>query len=547
MKLMRRGHLVLLLLAFAVLWFSTLDYRRLINPDEGRYSEIPREMVASGDWLTPRLNDLKYFEKPALQYWATAAAFSVFGEHHWTARLWPALTGFLGVIFTGLATARLFNPMAGLIAGTVLASGMLWNMIGHFNTLDMGVSFFLAAAVFALCLAQRDSANPQESRRWQDGSWALLALAVLSKGLIGLVLPAATVVAYSLWQRDWRFILRLRPFRGLAILLIITAPWFIAVSIANPEFARFFFIHEHFERFLTKVHNRYQPAWYFVPILLLGMLPWVGSLLHALREGTRRQAGQLFQPQRFLLVWIVIVFGFFSASSSKLGSYILPLFPAMATLFGVLLSQRAQSFRLQWHLAPAIGIAVAGLALVPFVTRFANEPGAVALYQIYQVWIGVGAATLLVAAIVAFILARRDRNIAALLILGLGGHVFGQAFLLGHDAISERKSARDIAAQIRPQLPPGVPFFSVDMYDQTFQFYLKRTTTMVSFKDELSFGIEQEPEKFIADVSGFETAWRKAPIAWALMNPGRWQSLTEKGLPMTEVARDAYRVIVKKP
>ena len=143
--------LLALILVFALAWFGTLEQRRLINPDEGRYSEIPREMVATGDWLTPRLNGLKYFEKPALQYWATATAFTVFGEHHWTARLWPALTGFLGILATAFATARLFGLQAGLIAGAVLAGSVLWNVIGHVNTLDMGVSFFLAAALIIEC------------------------------------------------------------------------------------------------------------------------------------------------------------------------------------------------------------------------------------------------------------------------------------------------------------------------------------------------------------------------------------------------------------
>ena len=285
---LRCRYVVLLGLIFAVLWFGSLEYRRLIDPDEGRYAEIPREMVVSGDWLTPRLNGLKYFEKPPLQYWATATAFTLFGEHQWTARLWSALTGFCGILFTIAATGRLFNPTTGWIAGAVLASSLLWNLIGHINTLDMGVSAFLAAAVFALCLAQRDDATPAESRRWQDGAWVLLALATLSKGLIGIVLPAATVVLYAVWQRDSGFIARIRPWRGLTLLLVITAPWFIAVSIANPEFAHFFFIHEHLQRFLTKVHHRYEPMWYFIPILMIGIMPWLGSLLPGLKAGFAR-------------------------------------------------------------------------------------------------------------------------------------------------------------------------------------------------------------------------------------------------------------------
>lgn len=548
---LRRGPLLALLLAFALAWFGTLEQRRLINPDEGRYAEIPREMVSTGDWLTPRLNGIKYFEKPALQYWATATAFTAFGEHHWTARLWPALTGFLGVLATGLAAAKLFGPQAGLIAAAVLAGSVLWNVIGHVNTLDMGVSFFLAAAVFALCLAQRDDANPggnsSESRRWQDAAWALLGLAVLSKGLIGLVLPAATVVAYALWQRDWGFIVRIRPLRGVLLLLAITAPWFIAVSLANPEFAHFFFIHEHFERFLTKAHGRYQPIWYFIPVLLVGILPWLGSLLPGLAAGFRRDGGLRFQPQRFLLVWAVLVFVFFSASSSKLASYILPIFPALAALIGLHLAGRVASRRIAWHALPAVVVGGACLLLVPYVTRFASGTVPVVLYEAYQPWLYAAAAALLIGGIAAFRLGRQGRSMAAVVALAFGGFAFGQGFLLGHDSLGSVNSAHDVAATIRSQVPQDAPFFSVDTYDQTLQFYLKRTTTMVAYRDELGFGIDQEPQKFIPDIAGFERAWSAAPVAWALMSPSIWQQMSEKGLPMTEVIRDTRRVIVRKP
>ena len=200
---------LLLLLAFAAIWFSNLEYRKLVNPDEGRYAEIPREMVASGDWTTPRLNDIKYFEKPALQYWATAVAFTLFGEHQWTARLWSALTGFLGVLMVFFTGRRLFGEEAGWNAALVLASSLLWVLIGHVNTLDMGVSFFLSAAVCAFLLAQHDAAQARARRLWMLACWAALALAVLSKGLIGLVLPGAALALYFLVERDWRLAGRL--------------------------------------------------------------------------------------------------------------------------------------------------------------------------------------------------------------------------------------------------------------------------------------------------------------------------------------------------
>jgi 4-amino-4-deoxy-L-arabinose transferase-like glycosyltransferase len=536
--------LLTLVALLAIVWFGTLDHRRLINPDEGRYAEIPREMVASGDWTTPRLNDIKYFYKPPLQYWATATAFAIFGEHHWTARLWPALTGFLGILFAGYAAARLYALRAGVIAAAILASSVLWNAIGHANTLDMGLSFFLAAAVLALCLAERG--DGAASRRWRDGAWALLALATLSKGLIGLVLPAATVLAYMVWQRDWGLLLRLRPLRGLLILLAITAPWFVAVSLANPEFPRYFFIREHFERFLTKAHGRYQPAWYFIPILLVGTLPWLGSLFQGLWVGRRADGEHRFSANRMLLAWCAVVFVFFSASSSKLPSYILPIFPAVAILCAAWLAEREGCRRLAWEAVPAILAALAAGVLAYLAPRFANAEVGPELYAAYQPWLYAAAACLLGGALAAFVLGRRGRALGFALSLALGGHLFGQLFLLGHDEIGKVNSAHDAALAIRDRLPPGVPFFSAETYDQGLQFYLKRTTTMVAYRDELSFGIAQEPHKFIAMTADFEERWRDLPVAWALMSPLTWSEMQKKGLPMKVEFRDSRRVIVSK-
>ncbi|MGB5080013.1 MAG: glycosyltransferase family 39 protein, partial [Burkholderiales bacterium] len=329
----RRG-LWVLLAVFSAAWFCNLGYRHLVRPDEGRYAEIPREMVASGDWVTPRLNGLKYFEKPPLQYWATAAAFSVLGANEWTARLWPGLAGFLGVLLVFRTGNRLFGPPAGLYAAAVLASSALYVVMGHMLTLDMALTFFMSACVFAVALAQRDEAGAQERRRWMWVAWGAAALAVLSKGLIGIVLPVGAVALYVLVERDWKRLARLHIVSGGAGFLCLAAPWFVAVSLANPEFLRFFFIHEHFERFLTREHDRYGPVWYFVPVVLLGILPWVVSLFPALGDGWRRRPGADFQPRRFLLLWCGVVFAFFSASDSKLGSYILPVFPALALLIG---------------------------------------------------------------------------------------------------------------------------------------------------------------------------------------------------------------------
>src|SRR5258708_5120973 len=233
------SRLWILLAVFALGWFCNLGYRHLIKPDEGRYAEIPREMVVSGDWLTPRLNGYKYFEKPALQYWITAAAFTAFGQNEGAARLWPGLTGFLGVLLVFWAGKRLFAPPAGLYGAAVASSCALYVAIGHVLTLDMALTFFLSASVFAFAVAQQDSGE-SERRRWMLVAWAAAALAVMTKGLIGIVLPAGAVALYVLIERDWKLLGRLHVLCGGLLFLPIAAPWFIAVSLANPEFLRFF-------------------------------------------------------------------------------------------------------------------------------------------------------------------------------------------------------------------------------------------------------------------------------------------------------------------
>ena len=319
------------------------------------------------------------------------------------------------------------------------------------------------------------------------------------------------------------------------------------VSIANPEFPHYFFVHEHFERFLTKAHGRYQPAWYFIPILLIGMIPWLGSLLQGLWLGLARESTREFSPTRFLLTWIVVVFGFFSVSSSKLASYILPIFPAIGVLIGLYLARQEGNPALRWQALPALLVGMAGLVLAGRAADFATPQVDVERYLAYQPWLYGAAIALLLGGILAFAYGRKGRSLAFALALAAGGHLFGQLFLLGHDEIGRVNSAHDAALAIRDKLPPGVPFFSADTYDQSLQFYLKRTTTMVAYRDELSFGIAQEPQKFIVSMDEFETRWRELPAAWALMSPRTWSEMQKKGLPMTEQFRDSRRVIVSKP
>lgn len=535
-----RAGLLAVLLAFALAWFGVLDCRKLIKPDEGRYAEIAREMAASGDWVTPRLNGIKYFEKPPLQYWVTAASFKAFGENEWTARLWPAITGFLGILLAWYAGHRLFGARSGAFAATALTSSLLYLGMGHFNTLDMGLAFFMESAVVGFLLAQ------QGERRWMWLAWGALALAVLSKGIVAPVLTGATLVTYSLLSRDFSPWRRLEPGHGIVIFLAIAAPWFIAVSLANPEFPRFFFIHEHFERFLTRVHHRYQPAWYFVPILLIGALPWTTMASQALVGAWRRTATADFQPRRFLLLWCLVVFGFFSASGSKLPSYILPLFPALALLVGDLLARIGRK-ALIGHLIVVALIALPCVFLAPHITDRADAETPLEMMSAYARWLTVAAAIWFTGTLTAVALAWRDRKPAAIVTVAAATFLAGNGAILGHESLSRSNSTYWIAAKIKSMVPAAVPFYSFGMYDQTLPYYLGRTVTLVQHQDEMAFGLKQEPEKWVPSADEFKRRWRRDADAFAVMDHTDFDRLRQEGLPMTEIARDTRRVIVRKP
>ena len=190
-----------------VAWFAGLDARRLQHPDEGRYAEIAREMAVSGDWVTPRLNDLKYFEKPPLQYWLGAATFDALGVDEWSARLPAALAGLIAVVAVGFAGARLAGPDAGAFAALVLAGSVWHSGLAHLLTLDSVLSFLLAAALCAFLLAQRPALSRAAQRNWMLVAYAAAAGATLTKGLVALLIPGAALVAYTAVTRDGRFVL----------------------------------------------------------------------------------------------------------------------------------------------------------------------------------------------------------------------------------------------------------------------------------------------------------------------------------------------------
>ena len=534
-----------LFLVFCAIWFYALGARTLVPTDEGRYAEMAREMVATGDWITLRLNGIKYFEKPPLQTWMNALTFEVFGLGEWQARLWTGLCGLFGVLMTAYTGKRLFGSRAGFHAGVVLGSSFYWAALAHVDTLDMGLSAMMALALCGLLLAQRDEATPGERRNWMLACWSGMALAVLSKGLIGIVLPGAVLVVYTFMSRDWAIWKRLHFGKGLLLFFAISAPWFVLISLKNPEFPQFFFIHEHFQRFTSKVHHREGPWYYFIPILLLGITPWLALLPQSLvlPFGWKRSG---FQPAKMLLVWTAFIFFFFSISGSKLPSYILPIFPALALLIALQLERTSG----RAIVANAVLLALAGavgLAYVGKVPAMAGDAFEQPLYQAYVPWVAAGASIALAGGIAAAVLARsrREWSIAA---LAMSAFVAGQVLMLGHEPLGRYKAGLDHVAKIAAELTPDTPIYAVNIYEQAIPFYLGRTLTLVAYADEMQFGVDQEPQLWIPKREDFVRRWNDMRAAGkkalAIVHPDAYSELQKEGVPMRVISRDPRRVIV---
>ncbi|MBM3853037.1 MAG: phospholipid carrier-dependent glycosyltransferase, partial [Verrucomicrobia bacterium] len=377
-----RRDLLLLVVVFGAANLFLLGRVPLANPDEGRYAGIPREMLARGDWVTPWLNATPYFEKPPLVYWTVGLARVLFGAGEFAARLTPALFGLAGVLLTYATGRRLFGREAGLAAAFVLGSSLLYLVLSRILLLDMAVSVLMTATLYCFILGVREPAAGTDGRlagtrrRWLFlGLYASAALATLAKGLIGFLIPGAVMFLWLLIFNQWRRLLPMHLGLGGLVFLALAAPWHVLAAQRNPEWAQFYFVREHWERFTTTTHARTAPAWFFVPVLLVGLFPWVGFLGGAVRDAVaggwarRRENAEAW----FLITWAAFVFLFFSKSESKLIPYILPALPPLALLIGASLARRVRAGparRLRFGLGVfAFGCGLLGVAVLAAVFR----------------------------------------------------------------------------------------------------------------------------------------------------------------------------------
>ena len=522
-----------------VVWLATLAGRPLFNPDEGRYAEIPREMLG-GDWVIPHLNGLDYIEKPPLQYWATAAAYRLLGVSEFSARLYTALTALAALALMGWLAARLWDTAAGWRAAAVLSGMFMFVVLGQLMTLDMSLTFWMTASLAGFLLAQRAEAS---ARGWMLFAWGAAALGVLTKGLVAAAIPAAVLVIYSLGSRDFTPWRKLHLTWGLPLFLIVTVPWHWLAARRLDDFLQFFFIHEHFARYLTPVADRQESWWFFGYVFLIGTVPWTVPALRVLAGGWRSRAPRgEFSPTLFLWIWVVFICVFFSFSDSKLMPYILPAMPALAVLIAALPSATLKRDFLITSIlttAAALALGAATFAIPQLMPDSDRRPYFLLLAKpLREV-----AALLLVSG--AFVWAQGARDVTrAGAVLGAGWCLAALLLIRTASLVAPIYSGIELAAAL-PAAERGAPLYSVRTYDQSLTFYLQRTVMLVEYRGELEYGLRKAPDREITE-NEFLTTWNSQSQAYAVMDQRTFETFKERGVPMRTVGQNVGHVMVAR-
>lgn len=503
-----------LTLLLSLVFFSLLASRPLLTPDEGRYAEIGREMAARGDYITPYLNGIKYFEKPVLFYWLGAFAIKLGGVNIFAVRAINAVIGMLGCLLTYATGRLLYGRTAGIIASLVLGTSTLYFVMSHMVSLDLPVTVFISASLYGFILATK--AETATGRRWFFwGAAAASALAVLTKGLIGIVFPGMIAFAWMLVMNEWRQLSRLPIVSALVIFFLIAAPWHIAVNHYNPEFFQFYFIEQQFLRYTTLNIGHYQPAWFFIPVFAASFFPWIAFLPQMLSASLPKRFADRkpYSTEIFLLLASLLIFIFFSFSKSKLIPYILPVLPPLALLMGRYLAAQLQQISRGFILG-VIALIVFSAVLVQYLwsIRIAvMDPVQAILY------LRASLAGLLITSVLA-LLALRYAAKASLVFIISGAIWF---LVLAHASVQfiDTRTVQPLAMTLNKMLQPKDEVITYNQYYQDLPFYIQRRVTILNWRNELTFGMShQNTDEWMITTPTFLKRWKSAQRIYMIMS-----------------------------
>lgn len=493
------------------LFFYQLGAVPLFDLDEAIYAETAREMLETGDWLIPQFNYSPDFDKPILLYWVMAAAMKAFGPSEFSARLVSAVFGMLLLIVTYGFTRSVRTISSGLLAMLILASSLEMVVLSHAAMTDMLLVFFITAALASYYMLYKTDRG-----FWSVGLYLSLSLAVLTKGPVGLVLPGLIIALFILTVGPWPE--RIRQLRlGWGILLFSAAalPWYgIMLGLHGSVFWNSFFLRHNVERFTSVIGGHGGAPFYYLGIVAVGFFPWAAflpaSILSVFSGSTFTERWSLLRKtpsekpfEWFLLLWVAVVFGFFTWAGTKLPNYIAPAFPAMAILVAGWWDRKMENENAMTIRGDRLTFGLLGLLTVMFAAALLSVPrgiewarmnyGASAPFLFQPIELGtvlmILAFILLIGAITFHALYQLTSRWMAfmVLVLTMGSFVFVLLFELVPSVSGYIQTPlRDLARQTGGWIHPDEPLVLFGLKKPSVLFYARRGATLIKSNQEES-------------------------------------------------------------
>jgi 4-amino-4-deoxy-L-arabinose transferase-like glycosyltransferase len=438
--------LILAFCGFFFLW--RLAAFGLIGADEPRYAQVAREMLARHDWVTPTLSGVAWLEKPPLYYWQAMLAYKIFGVSDWSARL-PSVLDATVLVFVAYWFLRRFRPGSALDGALMLITSA--GLVGYARAASMDMPL---AATFGIAMLSWFGWFESGDRRLLIAFYVALALGMLAKGPVAPFLAAVLILIFSATQRSFKIVLKSLSVPGIVACLVVGLPWYVLVQLRNPQFFRVFLLEHNLARFGTNMFHHPEPFWYYIPVTLLGWVPWVVfslvAIVWALRRVRDRNADSL---NTFLLIWMAVVVVFFSISKSKLPGYILPAIAPGILLLGNYLQEK-KSTRIHLTTSVLHGCVVAAMVFAALILS-----SILVLHRIVLDHATIAAFAIALGAAIGAILVIRKANWAGLHLAGIAPAIVVVAVTLRSGApvldqtLSARPVARELARLSHEQLP----------------------------------------------------------------------------------------------
>lgn len=490
MKQIEKNSLLILACVIIFTLFFGIGGVPLLDPDEPVYAETAREMIQTGDFLSPRIFGDYWYDKPPMYYWLVAAAFKVFGYSEFAARFPAALMGALTAFMLYFSVTKLFNERAGFWSSLILTSCIQFFYLSKAAVTDTSLLFFMTGALLSFL----------HKKYWL--MYVCMGFATLVKGPIGIVFPGIIIFLYLLLMGQLKEIFRMHVLRGLLVYLLVAGPWYyLMYTVHGMEFINTFLGFHNVTRFTTPEHASRVTFWYYFPVVILGLFPWTGLLIQSVKASISDSRIDDMRLLVFMHVWWVFVFIFFTVCKTKLVSYILPMFPALAIIIGWNISRMMQKMRhnttfYHWIVGSGLMFVLLGAGWII---------GGQQLPELAFGGMVLGVLTLLLGAAAVFTLwYYRDIQLAAWIHVMLGVVTMCVAFAFLLPVVADRFSVKTISAEYQQRCDQNTAIYVDKFLRPGFMYYTgKPGVEMLPKTDAFATALQNGEHKYFL-VRGLE-------------------------------------------